>query len=74
MLGQETIDQLDTALSDSGMDAARKEKVLRCFGLGQKKQARMLLNGYRSELLEGMHESQDKLYLVDFIIQKWKLG
>jgi len=67
-------EELVIALTDIGMGEALCHKIVTCYEQGQMKQVRNFLVGYRKELLEGMHESQDKLYRIDFIIRKWNLA
>ena len=65
---------LAAALEGTGMAAELIAKIVSSCRDGKTLQAKTLLAGYRQELLAGVHKSQDKLYRIDFIMDKWKFN
>ena len=62
------------ALADSGMNETLQDAFMKNYADGRKAQAKKILTEYRKDLLSDIHKSQDKLYLIGFIIQKWNLS
>ncbi|VDG24954.1 hypothetical protein [Lactiplantibacillus mudanjiangensis] len=54
------------ALSDTGMSLAVVKKLM----ASSKPQQQIQLNDYRKHLLSTIHQSQQQLYCVDFLIRQ----
>lgn len=64
--------ELLRALEDLGMEPKTIEQFVQCVRLKQWDIGKRLLLSHRSKLLSDVHETQDKLYSMDFIIRKLK--
>lgn len=57
-------------LKDVGCDEKRIEKICRLYSAGQVQDAIRVLRGHRCKLMERLHESQDKVDSLDFLVQR----
>ena len=62
--------EIVSALKGVGMEAEMTEQFVESFRLGQKDKVKQILLSYRAKLLSDVHERQDKLYCVDFLIRE----
>ena len=73
-MSEAMIDERETAsaLADLGMEPEMVDQFMRCFHLRQWEKGRRILASHRSKLLSDVHDRQDKLYSIDFLIRKLK--
>lgn len=73
-MDETTVDEqkMACALADLGMDPEMVEQFIQCFHLRQWERGKRILASHRSKLLSDVHEQQDKLYSIDFLIRKLK--
>lgn len=57
-------------LEESGMEPEMIEQFFKNFRFGQSDNGKRILSSHRSKLLSDVHEKQDKLYCMDFLIRK----
>ena len=60
------------ALEDSGMEPEMIEQLMASLRSGLWVKGKRILLSHRSKLLADVHEKQDKLYCMDFLIRKLK--
>ncbi len=64
--------ELFRSLNDLGMDSETIRQFMQSIRLNQWENGKRILSSYRSKLLTNVHETQDKLYNMDFLIRKLK--
>lgn len=64
--------ELLRSLGDLGMDSETIQQFIQSIRLKQWKNGKRILTSHRSKLLSDVHETQDKLYNMDFLIRKLK--
>ena len=64
--------ELITALADLKMDAQSSELAIGYFRQRQMTALKKLLAGHRGVLLADLHEGQNRLYQLDYIMKKLK--
>lgn len=61
---------LDLLVSELDIDDGIKSEMLDSIRKGQLGTAMQALRKYRSTVLAGLHSDQDRLYQIDFVLQK----
>ena len=64
--------ELIHALGDLGMEPKLIDQFIQSIRLRQWDNGKRILASHRSKLLSDVHESQDKLYCMDFLIRGLK--
>ncbi len=65
-------DELLKYVVELNIEEKTKAAILDAIQGGQRTKGIQLLKKYRSEILNDIHSDQDKLYQIDFILQKAK--
>ena len=65
-------DELFKYVVELNVEEKTKAAILDAIQSGQRAKGIQLLKKYRSEILNDIHSDQDKLYQIDFILQKAK--
>ena len=65
-------DELLKYVVELNVEEKTKAAILDAIQAGQSAKGIQLLKKYRSEILNDIHSDQDKLYQIDFILQKAK--
>lgn len=63
-------DELLKYITELNIDKKAKATIIDAIQAGQRTKGIQLLKKYRSEILNDIHSDQDKLYQIDFILQK----
>lgn len=61
---------LTLLVSQLDIDDSVKSEMLESIRSGQTETAMRILKKYRSTVLDRLHSGQDKLYQIDFVLQK----
>lgn len=61
---------LKDRLEDIGLSGKTVTDVLEAVQAGDKRKARLILNQSRKEVLREVHDSQDRLYRLDYMIRE----
>lgn len=64
--------EIIAALKDAGMPQGEIETVMTAFRTGQRLKAKRLLTDYRTAQLGKVHEEQEKLFNLDYLIRELK--
>lgn len=62
--------QMMQILKDTGIAQEQQEHIMEFFQCGQWEKGRKVLLRHRSSLLSELHDGQDKLYYLDFLLRK----
>ena len=65
--------ELIDALTDSGMDTESIEEFVNYFRLNQTEYEKRMLFSLRAMIVNDLHEDQEKLYRLDYLINLLKL-
>lgn len=63
-------DELLKCVSELDIDETTKNSVLSFIGSEQPLKGLRLLQQYRGEILKELHSEQNRLYQIDFVLQK----
>ena len=63
-------DELLKYVTELNIDQKTKAAIFDAIQTGQRAKSIRLLKKYRGEILHDIHSDQDKLYQIDFVLQK----
>lgn len=64
--------EMITTLMDTGMEEEKINEFIKSIDNGYKAKSRMILNDQRKVLLLDLHSQEDKLYCLDYLMNKLK--
>lgn len=65
-------EELIKCVSELDIDEKAKRSILDSIQKGQQEKGIRLLRQYRGEILNDLHSDQNKLYQIDYVLQKAK--
>lgn len=71
--GGDSTDDVIQNLKDTGCDETNVERIHELYRSGQVREAIKVLRRHRCDLMEKLHESQDRIDTLDFLV-RWMEG